>query len=43
MDRPPLTRAAIGGFAMDMLTGIALFAVLAVVLAAGFYVLKPEK
>ena len=28
---------------MDMLTGIALFAVVAVVLVAGFYVMKPEK
>jgi hypothetical protein len=28
---------------MDMLTAIALFVVVAVVLAAGFYVMKPEK
>ena len=28
---------------MDMLTGIGLFVVLAVVLIAGFYVMKPEK
>ena len=35
--RPPL------GFAMDMLTSIALFAVVAGVLIAGFYVMKPEK
>jgi hypothetical protein len=44
MDRPPLT--GVGrhwGFAMDMLTAIALFVIVAVVLAAGFYVMKPEK
>jgi len=28
---------------MDMLTAIGLFVVVAVVLAAGFYVMKPEK
>jgi hypothetical protein len=29
--------------AMDMLTGVALVVVVAVVLVAGFYVMKPEK
>jgi len=28
---------------MDMLTGVALVVVVAVVLVAGFYVMKPEK
>jgi len=28
---------------MDMLTGIGLFVVIAVVVVAGFYVMKPEK
>jgi len=28
---------------MDMLTGISLFVVVAVVVVAGFYVMKPEK
>ena len=44
MDRPPRARVGRhGGFAMDVLTGIGFFVVVAVVLIAGVYVMKPEK
>jgi len=36
-------QADTGGFAMDVLTGIGFFVVVAVVLIAGVYVMKPEK